>query len=90
MSDEAPTVTNSARGSDDEYCSATPEGHQYGSISVSAGPVKWVEQCISCNHISSKALREQLTVPRLLGELIRVAEMDIPGVPRIVQGKQRR
>lgn len=51
-----------ARGSDDDYCSAyPPDGHHYISHSVRAAPIAWVERCHLCGHISSKALREQLT-----------------------------
>lgn len=87
----APTVTTSVRGSDDDYCSATPEGHQYGSISVDAAPIKWVEQCISCNHISSRRLLDQLnqqgpmlglaTTAMLLEELEARMRIGIHGSP---------
>jgi hypothetical protein len=50
-----------ARGSGDEYCSTYPtEPHAYVSHSVDAAPLRWVERCHLCGHISSKALREQL------------------------------
>lgn len=50
------------RGSDDEYCSDYPlDGHHYVSHSVNAEPVRWVERCQLCGHISSAALRQQLT-----------------------------
>jgi hypothetical protein len=50
-----------ARGSDDEFCSAAPEGgHHYVSHSVSADPVRWVDRCGSCGHISTRVLRRQV------------------------------
>jgi hypothetical protein len=50
------------RGSDDDYCSAYPsEPHHYVSHSVVAAPIRWVERCSMCGHISSAALRLQLT-----------------------------
>lgn len=52
---------NAARGSDDEYCSAYPlERHHYISQSVSAAPIRWVEICSLCRHVSSSALRKQI------------------------------
>jgi hypothetical protein len=49
------------RGSDDEYCSAYPsEPHAWVSHSVRAAPIRWVERCHLCGHISSAALRAQL------------------------------
>lgn len=51
-----------ARGSDDDYCSSYPaDGHAYSSHSVDAAPIRWVERCYLCGHISSKALRQQLS-----------------------------
>ena len=50
------------RGSDDEYC-AVPgaEGlHHYVSHSVDATPIRFVDRCSLCGHISSRALRRQL------------------------------
>jgi hypothetical protein len=54
-------VSAPARGGDDDYCSAyPPEGHHYVSHSVNAHPIRWVERCSLCGHLSGAALREQI------------------------------
>lgn len=56
------------RGPDDEYCPGQPEGHNDVSISVRAEPIRWVERCSLCGHISSAKLRAQLKPVKFEGE----------------------
>lgn len=53
------------RGPDDEYCPGQTEGHHNVSHSVQAEPIRSVERCSLCGHISSAKLRAQLTKPML-------------------------
>lgn len=54
--------SGAGHGSDDEYCSAYPSEprHHYISHSVDAGPIRFVDRCQLCGHISSRSLRRQL------------------------------
>jgi hypothetical protein len=48
-------------GSDDEYCAVYPlDGHHYVAHSVDAAPIRYVDRCQLCGHISSRALRKAL------------------------------
>jgi hypothetical protein len=51
-------LAGAARGSDDDYCALYPlDGHHYVAHSVDAAPIKWVDRCQLCGHISSRTLR---------------------------------
>jgi len=84
-----------ARGSDDEYCSTYPsDGHAYSSHSVDAAPIRWIMRCQLCGHISSAAIRQQLTAPPAQVEAVakvrHEVDMNIAIDPAVIGSYARR